>query len=393
MLVRWWTPQPVPPLSAPRPWRWIPHGAVLLVSALVAVLGTEDCANRPAAIAHSSLLLVALRWPICAWWVSVVTVPVFSFADAVAPYQGWAWFVHAVLLLLVALRNPARVFHLAVALSVVLLVVLQVVGGSSFGPWRATAIILAVFAVVVVIDTAVRRIDDVRAQLAEQDRELAIARAEHALTMERAHIARELHDIVAHHMTVIAVQADAAPLRVERPPEELTTAFRDIRAGAVAGLADLRRLLGVLRPEGDSAPGAPQPGLARMDDLVSTLRDAGLDVTVRRRGDVRSLPAGTDLVAYRILQESLNNAMRHAPRTRVGVDIATTRTELVITVTNGPGARSGNTRGSGNGVRGMVERAAMMGGAVSAGPDGAGGYRVHATLPLGPTDSDDGSNA
>ena len=155
---------------------------------------------------------------------------------------------------------------------------------------------------------------------------------ERALLTERQRIAREMHDIVAHHMSVIAIQAEAGPRKVADPPPELVESFGDIRASALDGLDELRRLLGVMRSSG--ADTAPQPGLAELDGLLDSARSGGVRVTSSVSGAARALPQGIDLSAYRILQEALSNAMRHAPGSAVRVEVAYAPSALVIKVRN-----------------------------------------------------------
>ena len=181
-----------------------------------------------------------------------------------------------------------------------------------------------------------------RTALAQQARRLE---GERALLTERQRIARELHDIVAHHLSVIAIQAEAGPRKVACPPPELAESFADIRASALSGLDELRRLLGVLRSS--SADTAPQPGLAELDGLLDSARSAGVRVTSSVSGTARSLPQGIDLSAYRILQEALSNAMRHAPGSAVRVELAYAPSSLVIKVFNdrcGPPADGSRAR-------------------------------------------------
>jgi signal transduction histidine kinase len=220
-------------------------------------------------------------------------------------------------------------------------------------------------------------------QLAAQQRISDAERTRRALLEERTRIARELHDVVAHHMSVIAIQAEAAPYRVPDPPEELARSFATIRTTATEGIRELRRVVGVLRAEGaDDDPG-PQPSLERLDELVASLEGAGLQVTVEVNGTPRSLPAGVELSAYRIVQEALSNAVRHAPGSQVRVELRYRPDGLALRVVNGP-ARSQPvppSRGSGHGVLGMRERAAMLGGELTAEPRPDGGYAVTAVLP------------
>ncbi len=169
---------------------------------------------------------------------------------------------------------------------------------------------------------------EAQARLAEQLAATERERAENAVLEERARIARELHDVVAHHMSVISIQADAGPYRVSDPPPELTEAFATIRATALTGLGELRRLLGV---PGPSPRPRPRPSLADLDRLVEDAEASG---------DLGSLPPGVSLNAYRIIQEALTNTMRHAPGATVHVRVALDGGELRIDVTNTAPRRS-----------------------------------------------------
>jgi signal transduction histidine kinase len=220
-------------------------------------------------------------------------------------------------------------------------------------------------------------------------RQLAVAEQRHsserALLEERQRIARELHDVVAHHMSVIAIAAEAAPYKTAEPPPELVESFADIRASALSGLDELRRVLGVLR--GGGADTAPQPGLADLEGLLDSARAGGVRVSAAVSGAVRPIPQGVDLSAYRIVQEALSNALRYAPGSQVLVALAYQPGELVIEVRNGPagggaGRPEAGAHGGGHGLVGMRERTAMLGGTLAAGPAAGGGFAVTAALPL-----------
>src|SRR5439155_4886145 len=150
---------------------------------------------------------------------------------------------------------------------------------------------------------------EARQEVTAQQTVPAHERSRRTLLEERTTIARELHDVVAHHMSVVAIQAEAAPYRVENPPPELERAFVTIRENAVAALTELRRVLGVVRAEDYEAPDAPQPTLADLDALLANVRDAGLSVDKTVTGAVRELPQGVELSAYRIVQEALSNTL------------------------------------------------------------------------------------
>ena len=179
---------------------------------------------------------------------------------------------------------------------------------------------------------------------------------ERALLEERQRIARELHDVVAHHMSVIAIQAEAAPYKTADPPPELVESFADIRASALSGLNELRRVLGVLRS--DRPEVAPQPGLEDLDALLESARSGGVTVTDRVTGTPRPIPEGVNLSAYRIVQEALSNAMRHAPGSAVQVRLFYGEAALVIEVrNNGAQAGSASRRPAGPGRAGQRQRA------------------------------------
>jgi signal transduction histidine kinase len=213
-------------------------------------------------------------------------------------------------------------------------------------------------------------------------RRLAEAQERGSVLAERARIARELHDVVAHHMSMIAVRTETAPYRLGDLPESARAEFAEISQASREALTEMRRLLGVLRSDEPELATAPQPGLANLPELVASARTAGTEVTLDVDATLRELPAGVDVSAYRIVQEALTNAARHAPGARVRVVVGRTGHGLSLSVRNGPGRPSRSEPGPGHGVRGMRERAAMLGGELRAGPSGDGGFEVSATLPL-----------
>ncbi|NVI88775.1 sensor histidine kinase [Actinomadura sp. BRA 177] len=229
---------------------------------------------------------------------------------------------------------------------------------------------------------AVRVRQTSRRQLAEQERRHQDAEA---VLTERQRIARELHDVVAHHMSMIAIQAEAAPYKVNAMPDETRLDLAEIRATALDALTELRRVLGVLRAE-DGAEIAPQPSLERLDELIGNARNAGLRVEARLDGNLAGLPPGVGLTAYRILQEALSNAMRHAPGSRVDVQVSQDGGIVWLGVVNGPPGGGQVPRpplpGGGHGLLGMRERATALGGELTARPTPEGRFAVTATLPV-----------
>jgi signal transduction histidine kinase len=210
------------------------------------------------------------------------------------------------------------------------------------------------------------------------DRELA---AREAVTSGRTQIARELHDVVAHSMSVMIVQAGAARTVIERDPAAAQQAISRVEETGRAGLAEMRRLIGVLTDAAETASTAPMPGLAELDPLLDTVRAAGLPVEVVRTGTPRTLPAGADLAAYRLIQESLTNALKHAgpANARVAMDFAADR--LTIEVTD-DGRGPATEPGIGRGLIGMRERVGVFGGTLTTGERPGGGFVVRAEIPV-----------
>jgi signal transduction histidine kinase len=202
---------------------------------------------------------------------------------------------------------------------------------------------------------------------------------------ERLRIARELHDVVAHTMATINVQAGAAAHVLPDQPEAAAEALQAIRLASKNGLRELRAILNVLRQADEGDPSQPTPGLAQVDALIAGAAAAGLPTSLSTAGQARPLPAAVDLAAYRIVQESLTNAIRYAGPATAAVRLRYDVTELLIEVADtGQGGATDASGGTGHGLIGMRERAAAVGGVVHAGPGPAGGYRVTARLPIDP---------
>jgi signal transduction histidine kinase len=212
-------------------------------------------------------------------------------------------------------------------------------------------------------------------------REAIEQEARRAVAEEQARIARELHDVIAHSVSVIVVQAGAADDVFDSRPDLARAALRSIEQAGRDALAELRRLLSGVRPEPGVEPGGPQPGLDHLDELAEPLRAGGLDVVVRREGVPSPLPAGIDVSAYRIVQEALTNTLRHARATRAEVTVSYGPDAVEVDVRD-DGQAVPDTDGGGRGLVGMRERASLLGGTLEAGPMPRGGYRVHARLPL-----------
>jgi len=324
-------------------------------------------------------LALRTRFPLTAWAVTALAVIGTSLVLSGGWLDGSGYLavvlvVYGLCVYAVAVRCRPRI--------VVAAGLVTVVGAGFLDSGAAPgAAFLAVIPLLIGAVVRVRRSGELR--LAEQERRHS---GERALLEERQRIARELHDVVAHHMSVIAIQAEAAPYKTADAPPELVESFADIRASALAGLAELRRVLGVLRTGGLQT--APQPGLAELDALLDSARSGGLSITVTRSGAPVTLPEGVDLSAYRIVQEALSNAMRYAPGSHVRLHLDYRPEGLALEVRNDapavpvlvPGGDS--APGGGHGIIGMRERAAMLGGRLDAGPTEDGGFRVRAVLPV-----------
>ncbi len=199
---------------------------------------------------------------------------------------------------------------------------------------------------------------------------------------ERARIARELHDVVAHHVSVMVVQAEGASYALDTSPETTRRALGTIAETGRSALAEMRRLIGVLRSEGNAADRAPQPGVDQLEDLLEQVRATGIAVDFKVEGVPVPLPQGMALAAYRIVQESLTNTRKHGgPRVSAQVSLQYGEDELRMLVRDDGRGVSALTDGKGNGLVGMRERVAMYGGELQAGPRVEGGYQVEAVLP------------
>lgn len=257
---------------------------------------------------------------------------------------------------------------------------LSAVATSTEGAARDVVSITVVVGTAFALGRAMRRRElrlvasDERAAVLEREREADLRRA---ASEERARIARELHDVIAHGVTVMVVQAGAADQIMDRDPARARQALVDIQDTGRQALTDLRRLLGLVRDE-DTMRLAPRPGLQELDALVGEMRTAGVPIEVEVRGTPRDLPAGIDLSAYRILQEALTNVLKHAGEARARVVVVYAPNAIELEVVDDGRAP---THGYGHGLVGMRERVLLYGGTLEAGPARDGGYRVRARLP------------
>lgn len=351
-------------------------------------------------LAQTTPVLLALTRPVAAWYTALAATVVIALVTTPGSGGSWPWTIpglvaYVTVLLMLAWSVSPLVSTVVWALTVLTGSLLTLRGGSSLFSGIPLAAVLCAGACA--LGAVLRGRSDVRRQLKHQEHLTEAERARNILLQERARIARELHDVVAHHMSVIAVQAEAAPYRVDsdKVPRELGDSFTTIRDNALTALNELRHLLGMLRSEdtGGEQPldRAPQPTMADIEELVANVRAAGADVRMTVDGTPSAVPPGVGLSVFRILQEALSNALRHAPGCPVGVEIAYGGEEVQLRVVNSlptapVSSRAALTRaGAGHGVLGMRERAAMLGGTLRAGPAPGpdGHFEVLALLPIG----------
>jgi signal transduction histidine kinase len=345
-------------------------------------------------------LPLAVRRPLLGWrigWLALAVMPWMGIESQQEPGTipaNWPW-------------NPVQV--------AVLVVVFAVAGvrhsrGVLWWMWALTLLPwwlpvaqtdpgLTVLAVGTIVFTTVALAADAfggryraRLELAEAAERAEVEAGRRAVLEERARIAREMHDVVAHHLSLIAVRAEAAPYRLDRLAGDARAEFGELGGTAREALTEMRRLLGVLRT-GEAAEHGPQPGLGDLPGLVAAARGAGLTVEMSRRGPLDGLSAPVGVCAYRIVQESLSNAGRHAPGAAISVTVDVEPAAVRLKICNGPPGAARNGDGAhaptvgghqrGHGLAGMRERVTLLGGTFSAGPAPGGGFEVAAELPTG----------
>ena len=367
--------------------------AVVLVAALVdAAVGSSEWSGPKAAeLVLAIACSVPLAWrrshPIAA--TAIIAVGTMVTGAIVAPVQGpfepfvalelavYSVGVHSRL-------RPGLATLVAVNVFGVLswLVVTLHVDGTAYGDWIPALVwTIGVWAIGRVIRGRNARTLELERLTVELEAERD-ARAREAVTVERARIARELHDVIAHNISVMGVQAAAASRIMQSDEPDVRRALAAIETTGRETVDEMRRMLGILRRSEDELALAPQPSLRDLGALVEQVRAAGLDVVARVEGEPRQLPAGVDLSAYRIVQEALTNALKHAGPAHVQVTVRYAEDAVVLEVADdGTGSVGGS--GTGNGLVGMRERVALFGGELRAGRSIEGGWALHATLPVG----------
>jgi len=300
--------------------------------------------NPPAPVMLAPLLSLFLVGTVCerrTVWISFTAVTVFTLVVQLHPFSGTSWIADSI----------------------------------------ATA---AVFAVAASVGDAARNRRALFASLEQRAIDAERTREEEAqrrVEEERLRIARELHDVTAHSLSIIALQAGAAEKAVKRDPDAVIRALQTIRTTSKDSLDELRAMLGVLRSADEDAPLTPAGRLERLPELVRTVEEAGVHMTLDVSADVTEIPAYADVSAFRIVQEAITNVVRHAQATSVRVTVHAEEDALLIEVVDdGRGMQPGQAEG--HGLVGMRERAAALGGTFEAGPAPGGGFRIAARLPI-----------
>ncbi len=398
-------------VTRPHPIQWLrehPYAADVILACLMTFfivgglltieIGSDGGSNRELdllgwllAISQGVLLAFRRKAPVAALITSTVLLIPYWVLDYVDPATS----IVVLLLLYAAAAHGPRpaAARAAFACGAILVVVMTIGVFSAEEDLPAIAVVanLVIFGTAWILGDSLRNRRaylaevEARAVRAEQDRAADMAQAVQA---ERDRIARELHDVVAHSVSVMVVQAGAARRVIETHPDQTTESLGIIESTGRSALDELRRLLGVLRDpdaNGRTDPALePQPGAGDIDDLIAQWQQTGLDVRLETSGSATDLPSGIGLTAYRVVQEALTNAMKHAGPAEVVVRVSYRDREVDLEVTDdGRGLQPGASElSTGHGLLGMAERVDLFGGSLHAGPRPGGGFRVAATLPL-----------
>lgn len=337
--------------------------------------------------------LVGVKYPnlaIIMFTVAAVLIPLTISRDA-AVHAPWPWSVPMLIAFAVTVaaltfqhgwRHGLIMLGSGTAAGLVASIMLPTVPSAN-SLIVTTSVVGGIYLIAVLLAGRLRLGDELTRQRAHTAEE----QARRELVEERTRIARELHDVVAHSMSVIQVQASTARYRLPDLPADAASEFDDLAATARSSLTEMRRLLGVLRTEDQSAELTPQQGIDDIPALVDSIRRAGVDVGLELvTADVTAAPASVQIAAFRIVQEALSNAVRHAPGSRVSVSVRTDDTTIRLrvhnsTATGESAASPGAAQSAGHGLRGMRERVALVDGTLEAGPSADGGWTVAAALP------------
>ncbi len=344
----------------------------------------------PVASPHATgleLVLVALtvlplvtrrRFPLASFGAIMIAAPiVYNRLNGVSPI----WTVIAAVAAAYSAPMYSRYRNLAVASVIAAAALVLIV---SHGDLVDLPSGLLTFLLLASVGLAANAIHTWRQRARTLQREQATA-TQLAVDRERARLARELHDVVGHSISVMVVQAGAARKVMDTEPALAREALLAVEAGGRAAMTELRQVIGLLTVDSDGVDLAPAPGLDRLPELVARVRETGTPVTLTFTGTFATLPPGVDLAAYRVVQEALTNAVKHAAGAAVAVTITGGAHELRVEVVDTGGSASAGDPGSGRGLAGLRERLSVYGGALTAGRRPTGGYRLVAAIPLGET--------
>ncbi|GAA3957739.1 sensor histidine kinase [Actinoplanes auranticolor] len=337
------------------------------------------------ALAAAVVAPVALlpRRPLLAWRLAIIATLLDLPLDIAPAGLSWPWhpaqtLVLPALVLFVAVRHPITTVSWAALMTAAAMVVHL--------PTSQAPVVIAFVVLSAVVGDQIRRRVEAQRDLTAERKLTEVELARRVVLEERARIAREMHDVVAHHMSLIALRAETAPYRLIDQPGARDAEFVEIASASRAALNDMRRLLGVLRSDPGTAATAPSPGLAGIPAMIEAAGAAGLDVSLEPTGTMTATPV-VEECAYRIVQEGISNATRHAPGAAIRVTVAAADRTLQVRVHNtdpDPAAAvsSGSAAGGGHGIAGMRERVGALGGDLTTGPSQDRGYEVRAVLPL-----------
>lgn len=378
---------------------WLITGAVAAVLLVVMVPVTAGEYDTPvlvafiAGTAQCAALPLALVRPVDATLLQFAGVTAFAFATPYLAGATWPLTIPGLIVLtlhvgLIAARQSWQAAAVAWWCSALLLIVISWIGPGrhTLEDAQATLIVYTTDSVLLVIAAMViRHWSRIRGELAAARRDIAAEQSQRAVAEERTRIARELHDVVAHSMSVIHMQATSASYRLKNLDDESKAEFARIASGARSTMREMRQLLSVLRDENADPTLAPVPTLDRVPELAESTRLAGVPVELTMPAEPVAVPDTVAAAAYRIVQESLSNVIRHAPgaRTTVVVDLGSSSLDLLVC--NEPSqeiAELSEPGRVGHGLHGMRERVRLLGGSLETGPQDGGGYRVAARLPV-----------
>ena len=380
-----------------RAWLWVTTSLLALTLVAVSVplaatlYGVHLLAAFGTSLALAGALPLAVRWPWVAAGIATAAIFVFALLSAGSEGAPWPWPVTTIisqgaLLIVLGLLRVHWIGLLSVWFAAV--VVTTPFAFVDVGALANQITAAGVTALALAIALLIMQGRQVGAELFRERAHSASEQQRRVLVEERTRVARELHDVVAHGLSVINVQATSAPYRISDLSDEARTEFAEIAATSRTAMTEMRQLLGVLRSSESAAETTPQPGLDALGALATSVERAGVPVTLEL-GERLPAPGLASTAAYRIVQEALSNVVRHAPGAPTHVSVEVLAGDLVISVENDAATDSPgpDAKGGGHGLVGIDERAALLGGRAEHGPLPGGGYRVLATLPLG---SDDG---